>query len=94
MFAPVAKFASIWIILSTAARNNLVLHRVDVKTAFPNVLLEEEISLKHLDILSHANNKNYHVSKLKRVLDGLKQSPHMWNHISEFMHKTGLKSAR
>ena len=39
-FAPVAKFASIRIILSIVAQHNLVLHQMDVKTAFLNSLLE------------------------------------------------------
>ena len=45
-FAPVAKFTSIRIILSIAAQYKLVLHQMDVKTAFLNGLLEEEIYMK------------------------------------------------
>ena len=42
-FAPVAKFVSIRIILSIAAQHNLVPYQMDIKTAFLNCLLKEEI---------------------------------------------------
>ena len=45
-FAPVTKFASILIILSIAAQYKLVLHQMNVKTAFLKGLLDEEIFMK------------------------------------------------
>ncbi|KAF1332324.1 Integrase catalytic core protein, partial [Globisporangium splendens] len=89
-FAPVAKFASIRIILSIAAQCKLVLHQMDVKTAFLNGLLEEEIYMKQPVGFVDPKYPN-HVCKLKRALYGLKQSPRMWNHtIDEFMRKIGF----
>ena len=85
-----AKFASIRIILSIAAQYKLVLHQMDVKTAFLNGLLEEEIYMKQPDGFVDPKHPD-HVCKLKRALYGLKQSPRMWNQtIDDFMHKIGF----
>ena len=89
-FAPVAKFASIRIILSIAAQYKLVLHQMDVKTAFLNGLLEEEIYMKQPVGFVDPKYPD-HVCKLKRALYGLKQSPRMWNQtIDDFMRKIGF----
>ena len=89
-FAPVAKFASIRIILSIAAQYKLVLHQMDVKTAFLNGLLEEEIFMKQPEGFVDPKHPD-HVCKLKRALYGLKQSPRMWNQtIDDFMRKIGF----
>ena len=45
-FAPVAKFTSIRIVLSMAAMYGLTLHQMDVKTAFLNGVLNEEIYMQ------------------------------------------------
>ena len=89
-FAPVAKFTSIRIILSLAAHYQLVLHQMDVKTAFLNGILDEEIYMKQPEGFVDYNYPD-HVCKLKRALYGLKQSPRMWNHtIDGFMLKIGF----
>ena len=48
-YSPVAKFASVWIIMVVAARLDLELYQLDVKTAFLNRDLKEEIYLDQLD---------------------------------------------
>ncbi len=45
-FAPVAKFTSICTLLSLAAKLNLEIHQMDVKSAFLNGNLDEEIYMK------------------------------------------------
>jgi hypothetical protein len=42
-FAPVAKFTSIRCILAVASLEDMEIHQMDVKTAFLNCELEEEI---------------------------------------------------
>jgi hypothetical protein len=42
-FAPVAKFASLWTILAIAAECNLEVHQMDVKSAYLNAELRDEI---------------------------------------------------
>ena len=42
-FAPVAKFTSIRILISLAAKYKPTIHQIDVKTAFLNGLLDKDI---------------------------------------------------
>ncbi|KAG4037393.1 Retrovirus-related Pol polyprotein from transposon TNT 1-94 [Phytophthora cactorum] len=90
-FAPVAKFTSIRAVLSMAAKYGLKLHQMDVKTAFLNGLLDEDIYMAQPDGYVDEDHPDY-VCKLKRSLYGLKQSPRMWNQtIDDFMLKLGFK---
>uniref|UniRef100_H3H8N2 Integrase catalytic domain-containing protein n=1 Tax=Phytophthora ramorum TaxID=164328 RepID=H3H8N2_PHYRM len=91
-FAPVAKFTSIRIVLSLAAKYGLKLHQMDVKTAFLNGVLDEDIYMAQPDGYVDEDHPD-HVCKLKRSLYGLKQSPRMWNQtIDDFMLKLGFKN--
>ncbi|GJR34522.1 zinc finger, CCHC-type containing protein [Tanacetum coccineum] len=45
-YAPVARISTIRLLISLAATHNLVIHQMDVKTAFLNGNLEEEIYMK------------------------------------------------
>uniref|UniRef100_A0AAV1T131 Reverse transcriptase Ty1/copia-type domain-containing protein n=1 Tax=Peronospora matthiolae TaxID=2874970 RepID=A0AAV1T131_9STRA len=64
---------------------------MDVKTAFLNGSLNEDIYMDQPDGYLDATQPDY-VCKLKRSLYGLKQSPRMWNQtIDGFMIKMGFK---
>ena len=90
-FAPVAKFASIRILFSLAAKCNLSLHQMDVKTAFLNGLLDEDIYMTQPDGYIDEDRPDF-VCQLKRSLYGLKQSPRMWNQtIDKFMLELNFK---
>ena len=90
-FASVAKFTSIRILLSLAAKYSLTLHQMDVKTAFLNGSLDEDIYMAQPDGFIDRAHPDF-VCKLKRSLYSLKQSPRMWNKtIDEFMLKLGFK---
>ena len=84
-FAPVAKFTSIRILFSLAAKYSLMIHQMDVKTAFLNGKLEEDIYMVQLDGYVDEDHPDF-VYQLQRSLYGLKQSPRMWNqNIDKFM---------
>ena len=84
-FAPVAKFTSIRVLLSLAAKYSLKIHQMDVKTAFLNGHLEEDIYMAQPDGYVDEDHPDF-VCQLKRSLYGLKQSPRMWNQtIDKFM---------
>ena len=91
-FAPVAKFTSIRILISLAAKYKLIAHQMDVKTAFLNGLLDEDIYMAQPNGFIDQSHPDF-VCKLKRSLYGLKQSPRMRNKIiDEFMLTTGFKN--
>ncbi|XP_052299567.1 retrovirus-related Pol polyprotein from transposon RE1 isoform X1 [Citrus sinensis] len=76
-FAPVAKMNSIRVLLSLAASLGWQLQQLDVKNAFLNGELEEEV---YMDLPPGFENEYgiEKVCKLKRSLYGLKQSPRAW----------------
>jgi len=76
-FAPVAKFASIRSLLALAAFYDLEVHQMDVKTAFLNGDLEEEIYMQQPEGFV-VNGKEDLVCKLNKSLYGLKQASRAW----------------
>nr|GFC41877.1 retrovirus-related Pol polyprotein from transposon TNT 1-94 [Tanacetum cinerariifolium] len=73
-FAPVARLEAIRIFLAYAAHKNMVVYQMDVKTAFLNGNLREEVYVSQPDGFVDSDNPN-HVYKLKKALYGLKQAP-------------------
>ncbi|KAM2638476.1 hypothetical protein EV1_022841 [Malus domestica] len=72
-YSPVAKFTSIRILMAIVARMDLELHQLDVKTAFLNGDLKEDIYMiqpEGYHVKGHENK----VYKLRKSLYGLKQS--------------------
>ena len=65
---------------------HLELHRMDVKTAFTNGDLEEEIFVKLLEGFADKNHLNM-VCKLQKSLYGLKQSACCWNKTTDELLK-------
>ncbi|GJW54579.1 retrovirus-related pol polyprotein from transposon TNT 1-94, partial [Tanacetum coccineum] len=76
-FAPVARLEAIRIFLAFAAHMNMVVYQMDVKTAFLNGNLREEVYVSQPDGFVDKDNPN-HVYKLKKALYGLKQAPRAW----------------
>nr|GFC22703.1 hypothetical protein [Tanacetum cinerariifolium] len=84
-FAPVARLEAIWVFLAYAAHKNMVVYQIDVKTAFLNVNLREEVYVSQPDGFVDPDNPN-HVYKLKKALYGLKQASRAWyDMLSSFM---------
>lgn len=77
-FAPVVRYESIRILLAIAAKENYEMAKFDVKTAFLNGDLQEEIYLQVPAGYNNVEDKDM-VCKLRRSLYGLKQSPRCWN---------------
>nr|GEY22229.1 hypothetical protein [Tanacetum cinerariifolium] len=73
-FAPVDRLEAIRIFLAYAAHKNMVVYQMDVKTAFLNGNLSEEVYVSQPDGFVDQDNHN-HVYKLKKGLYGLKQAP-------------------
>nr|GFD36514.1 retrovirus-related Pol polyprotein from transposon TNT 1-94 [Tanacetum cinerariifolium] len=79
-FAPVTQLEAIRIFLAYAAQKNMVVYQMDVKTAFLNGNLREEVYVSQPDGFVDADNPN-HVYKLKKALYGLKQALRAWYDI-------------
>nr|GEZ06974.1 hypothetical protein [Tanacetum cinerariifolium] len=76
---------AIRIFLAYAAHKNMVVYQMDVKTAFFNGNLREEVYVSQPDGFVDPDNPN-HVYKLNRALYGLKQAPRAWyNMLSSFL---------
>ena len=77
-FSPVARFESLRLLLALAALEDWEIHQMDVKSAFLNGLLDEEIYMEQpqgfID-LDHPNK----VCLLHKAIYGLKQALRAWN---------------
>ncbi|GJS51982.1 retrovirus-related pol polyprotein from transposon TNT 1-94 [Tanacetum coccineum] len=76
-FALVARIEAIRIFLAFVAQKNMIVYQMDVKTAFLNGILGEEVYVSQSDGFMDQDNPN-HVYKLKKALYGLKQAPRAW----------------
>ena len=77
-FSPVVRFSSIRALLAYAVQNDMLIHQMDVITAFLNGKLEEEIYMEQPDGYIQPGQEHL-VCKLQKSLYGLKQSPRCWN---------------
>ncbi|KAK4390355.1 Retrovirus-related Pol polyprotein from transposon TNT 1-94 [Sesamum angolense] len=75
--SPVVRFASVRLILAIVAHLDLELFQMDVKTAFLNGELDEEIYMDQPEGFQEMGLKRK-VCRLKRSIYGLKQSSRQW----------------
>lgn len=76
-FAPVVKFQSVRAVISSAAANGWTLQQMDVKTAFLQGVLKEEVYMEQPQGLEVAGQEQK-VCRLHKSIYGLKQSPRAW----------------
>ncbi|CAL8993818.1 unnamed protein product, partial [Prunus brigantina] len=76
-FAPVARLDTIRTLIALAAQNGWKLYQLDVKSAFLNGVLKEEVYVDQPDGFVTTNYEDK-VYKLKKALYGLKQAPRAW----------------
>ena len=77
VFAPVSKYSTLRALMAVAAVEDLEVHQLDIKTAFINGLLQEEVYIEQ--------PTGYHEGgpdigcHLHRALYGLRQAPRAWH---------------
>ena len=76
-FAPVARMEAIRIFLAFAAHKGFVVQQMDVKSAFLQGKIEEEVYVKQPPGFESSSHPN-HVYVLDKALYGLKQAPRAW----------------
>ncbi|KAH9668310.1 Integrase catalytic domain-containing protein [Citrus sinensis] len=76
-FAPVTRLESIRMLLAFACHKDFILFQMDVKSAFLNGYIMEEVFVKQPPGFKNEKFPN-HVYKLLKALYGLKQAPRAW----------------
>jgi hypothetical protein len=93
-FALVARYTSIRTIIALAAKMKWKLHQMDVKTAFLNGVIKEEVWIEQPQGFEVEDRKS-HVCKLKKALYGLKQAPRAWyGRIDSFLMSLGFTKSK
>ncbi|KAJ4719034.1 Retrovirus-related Pol polyprotein from transposon TNT 1-94 [Melia azedarach] len=90
-FAPVARLDTIKLLIALAAQNRWKIFHLDIKSAFLNGYLKEEIFIEQPEGFK-VNGEEDKVYKLNKALYGLKQAPRAWySRIDEFLCASGFR---
>eukprot|EP00253_Pinus_taeda_P022507 PITA_22507 len=93
-FVPVAKLNTIRIMIALATKYNWKMHQLDVKSAFLNGELKEEVYLVQLEGFVKQGHEHL-VCRLKKALYGLKQAPKSWYvKIDSFFYEKGFMRSK
>ena len=77
-FAPVARMESVRVLLALAAQEGWRVHHMDVKSAFLNGNIKEEVYVQQLPGFAVLGEEGK-VYRLRKALYGLRQAPRAWN---------------
>lgn len=87
-FAPVLKYKSLRLMLALSATTTRKITQLDIKTAFLNADVQEDIYMQAPEGMSVNSDE---VLKLKKALYGIKQAPREWNiNINHYLISIGF----
>ncbi|KAG5532106.1 hypothetical protein RHGRI_026652 [Rhododendron griersonianum] len=93
-FAPVARLEAIRMLLAFACYKIFKLFQMDVKSAFLNGFISEEVFVKQPPGFQNHEFPE-HVFKLSKALYGLKQAPRAWyDRLSKFLIENGFSKGK
>ena len=79
-FSPTASITSIRVLMQLAVKYDLIVHRMDVKTAYLHAPITQELYIDQPQGFEEVSNSGERlVYRLKKSLYGLKQSGRNWN---------------
>ncbi|GKB68747.1 retrovirus-related pol polyprotein from transposon TNT 1-94 [Tanacetum coccineum] len=89
-FAPVARLEAVRIFVAYATHKSFPIYQMDVKTAFLNGLLKDEVCVSQPDGFVDPDHPDK-VYRLRKALYGLKQAPRAWyDELSKFLISKGF----
>nr|GEU62226.1 retrovirus-related Pol polyprotein from transposon TNT 1-94 [Tanacetum cinerariifolium] len=89
-FAPVARLEAVWVFIAYAAHKSFPIFQMDVKMAFLNGPLKEEVYVAQPDGFVDPDHPKK-VYRLRKALYGLKQVPKAWyDELSKFLVSKGF----
>lgn len=92
VFAPVARLESVRLLLALAACEGWALHHMDVKSAFLNGVLQEELVYVEQPPGFVLRGQEHKVLHLVKALYGLRQAPRAWySKLDESLLQLGFK---
>jgi hypothetical protein len=90
-FPLVSRMEAIRLILAYACSKNIKVYRMDMKLAFVNGELQEEVYIEQPKGFQLSENEDY-VCRLKKALYGLKQVPISWySRLDRYLHQQGFR---
>jgi hypothetical protein len=93
VYAPVTARSTVRILLAAAVHKRMYLRQLDIKTAFSNGTIEEDIYMEQPEGFE-SGDKSF-VCKLHRAIYGLKQAPRAWHQtLKKVLVQIGFKPCR
>nr|GFB08509.1 retrovirus-related Pol polyprotein from transposon TNT 1-94 [Tanacetum cinerariifolium] len=93
-FVPIARLEAVRIFIASDAHKSFLIYQMDVKTAFLNCPLKEEVYVAQPDGFDDPDNQEK-VYPLKKALYGLKQVPRAWyDELPNFLMSKGFTKGR